>query len=79
MSVEADLISKSIEFVKESLKHNDASHDWFHVERVWKNALKIAQGEGVKDVELVQLAAIMHDVDDPKYSGRFAIKIRKLQ
>jgi len=39
--------------------------------RVLNNATKIATEEGgVQDLELVQLAAILHDVGDYKYSGR---------
>jgi len=34
-------------------------------------ALTIAREEGVEDVELVQLAALLHDIADWKYSGRY--------
>ena len=33
------LINKALEYAKELMKSNDPSHDWYHVERVWKNAL----------------------------------------
>jgi uncharacterized protein len=64
------IIEKTIEFVKKELSGNDGSHDWFHILRVFNNATKIATEEGgVEDLELVQLAAILHDVGDYKYSG----------
>lgn len=40
-----------------------------HLERVRATALTIAREEGVQDVELVEVCALLHDVKDPKYSG----------
>jgi uncharacterized protein len=34
-----DIIDRTISFVKEKLKHAEGGHDWFHIERVYKNAL----------------------------------------
>ena len=45
----------------------DGSHDFFHVERVRNLALQIAVKEGIKDLELVELTALLHDVNDHKY------------
>ena len=39
------LIQAALNFVKEELKKNDASHDFFHILRVWKLARTIAQEE----------------------------------
>jgi uncharacterized protein len=39
-----DIIDRTISFVKEKLKHAEGGHDWFHIERVYKNALLIAKG-----------------------------------
>ena len=38
-----DLIEKTILFVKDTLKGAEGGHDWFHTERVFKTAKKIAQ------------------------------------
>ena len=38
-------VLKTIEFVKEKLKHAESGHDFFHIERVWKNSLQIASKE----------------------------------
>ena len=40
-----DLINSTILFVKQKLENAEGGHDWFHIERVYKNALLIADGE----------------------------------
>jgi uncharacterized protein len=50
------------------LSGDAAGHDWFHVERVWATALKLARDEGA-DLHVVELAALLHDVADWKYAG----------
>lgn len=54
-------------FVQREMKDKDGSHDFHHVKRVVKNALKIAKREKAVDLELVILAALLHDVRDWKY------------
>lgn len=60
------LIQKTISFVKDELKNAEGGHDWFHTERVYKNALLIAKTEAV-DGTVVALAALLHDIADPKF------------
>jgi uncharacterized protein len=60
-------IEKTILFVKDTLKNAEAGHDWFHVERVWKNARLILQEEENADHEVVELAALLHDIADSKF------------
>ena len=60
------LIDKTIVFVKTTLAQAEGGHDWFHIERVYKNALLIAATE-VCDLEIVQLAALLHDIADSKF------------
>ncbi len=36
-----------LSFVKTELKHAEGGHDWFHIERVYKNTLLIAKQEDV--------------------------------
>lgn len=62
-------IQKCKDLVKEIYEQFDASHDWQHIERVWKNAMEILQDEPEADKYTVQLAVLLHDVSDPKYSG----------
>ncbi|CAM2867408.1 HD domain-containing protein [Flavobacterium frigoris] len=62
-----DIISKTIIFVKEKLKNAEGGHDWFHIERVYKNALLIAKDE-VCNETVVKLAALLHDIADSKFN-----------
>ncbi|GAA4050708.1 HD domain-containing protein [Flavobacterium chungnamense] len=62
-----NLIDNTILFVKDKLKGAEAGHDWFHIERVYKNALLIAQEE-VCDVQIVKLGALLHDIADSKFN-----------
>lgn len=61
-----DLISKTILFVKQNLENAEGGHDWFHIERVYKNALLIAQNETC-DIKVIQLGALLHDIADSKF------------
>ncbi|WP_035668937.1 HD domain-containing protein [Flavobacterium sp. 83] len=62
----ADLISKTILFVKTKLENAEGGHDWFHIERVYKNSLLIAKNE-ICDTTVVQLGALLHDIADSKF------------
>ena len=70
-------IEKTINFVKQKLEGAEAGHDWFHIERVWKLSKKIAKNEKA-NTEIVELAALLHDIADPKFHDgdeTLAIKI----
>lgn len=60
------LIENTIAFVKKQLEHAEAGHDWFHIERVYKNALLIAAEEQC-DQTVVALGALLHDIADSKF------------
>ena len=60
------IINNTITFVKETLKDAEGGHDWFHIERVYKNALFIAKEENV-DEFIVSLGALLHDIADAKF------------
>lgn len=60
------LINNTIAFVKKELQNAEGGHDWFHIERVWKNAKLIAQTEEA-DLEIVELGALLHDIADSKF------------
>ena len=64
----SDIIRNTIGFVQKTLADAEGGHDWFHIERVWKNAMLIAREENC-DMELVQLAALLHDIADSKFHG----------
>jgi uncharacterized protein len=61
-----NLIENTVEFVKDKLKGAEAGHDWYHIERVWKLSKKIAEAENC-NMEVVELAALLHDIADPKF------------
>jgi uncharacterized protein len=60
------IVDKTILFVKEKLENAEGGHDWFHIERVYKNAILIAQEEDC-DVLVVKLGALLHDIADSKF------------
>lgn len=60
------LIDNTITFVKKELTNAEGGHDWFHIERVYKNTLLIAKKEDVNTL-VVSLAALLHDIADPKF------------
>ena len=61
-----NLINDTIAFVKKELENAEGGHDWFHIERVYKNAALIANGENC-DILIVQLGALLHDIADSKF------------
>ncbi|MCM0583407.1 HD domain-containing protein [Weissella diestrammenae] len=54
------------EFVREELLEEQSGHDYVHIERVLTNALMLAKDMPTADVEIVSLAALLHDVIDEK-------------
>ncbi|MCM4171762.1 HD domain-containing protein [Arenibacter sp. TNZ] len=62
------IVEETIAFVKETLKGAEGGHDWFHIQRVFKNTLLIAKDEKV-DVLIVSLGALLHDIADAKFHG----------
>jgi HD superfamily phosphodiesterase len=54
-----NLLNETIAFVKKELENAEGGHDWFHIERVYKNAALIANGENC-DILIVQLGALLH-------------------
>ena len=71
------IIAHTITFVKKELENAEGGHDWFHIERVYKNALLISENEKV-DRFTVQLGALLHDIADAKfYNGDESIGPKK--
>jgi len=60
------IIDKTIHFVKEKLENAEGGHDWFHIERVYKNSILIAKEEDC-DIMVVKLGALLHDIADSKF------------
>ncbi len=62
----SEIIESTIVFVKKTLKNAEGGHDWFHTERVFKNAVLIAKDENV-DPLVTGLGALLHDIADSKF------------
>jgi uncharacterized protein len=63
-----DIIDRTTDHVRQLLSGEGSGHDWFHVQRVCRTALRIGREEGA-DLYIVELAALLHDVADWKFSG----------
>lgn len=61
------IINDALEFVRTVFRDDYSGHDYFHSLRVYKMATRIAEQENA-DLIIVQLAALLHDVDDIKLS-----------
>ncbi len=61
------IIQQTAEYVKTEFERDSSGHDWWHIYRVWRNALTLCQHEAA-DVFTVELAALLHDLDDWKLS-----------
>ena len=60
------IIQAAIAYITELFQSNSGGHDAAHSLRVYRNALRIAAAEPGSDMEIVSLAALLHDVDDHK-------------
>ncbi|MBN2638529.1 MAG: HD domain-containing protein [Bacteroidales bacterium] len=60
------IIDQTREFVKQQLSEAEGGHDWFHIYRVWKTAIKLAKEEQA-DLFIVNLGALLHDIADAKF------------
>ena len=62
------VVSNCISYVKEALVEAEAGHDWHHIQRVHRLALRIAaQEKQTLDLLVVELAALLHDIADSKF------------
>lgn len=60
------LAQAAIAYVRQLFQNNSGGHDAEHTLRVYRNALEIASQETGCDMEIVSLAALLHDADDHK-------------
>lgn len=64
--IKENIIDNTILFVKEKLENAEGGHDWFHIERVFKNAVLISKNEAC-NTTVVKLGALLHDIADSKF------------
>jgi len=60
------IIENTVNFVKRELENAEGGHDWWHIQRVWKNSIFIAKNETVDEL-VVELGALLHDIADSKF------------
>ena len=64
-----EIIQKTAQFIESQFRSDGSGHDWFHVDRVRKMALRIGEQEEGCDLFIVEMAALLHDLDDWKLNG----------
>lgn len=62
------LIQYTADFIRQRLKDDASGHDWWHIDRVRRNAVFLAKAEGA-DAGVCELAALLHDIADWKFHG----------
>ena len=68
MTDSLDVVARTIAHVQQTLAGDSSGHDWWHIDRVRKNALHIAREERA-NLYTVELAALLHDIADWKFHG----------
>ena len=63
-----DIINNTVRYVQQTLVAAEGGHDWWHIQRVWHNAQRIAEQEGGNPL-VIELGALLHDIADAKFHG----------
>ena len=61
------IINKTKEYVKAKLDGEGTGHDFWHILRVYKTSIYIGEKENA-DLFVVELAALLHDIEDWKFN-----------
>lgn len=61
------IIEETKSYVKSKLEGEGSGHDWWHIVRVYNNALDIAKSESNVNIFIVKLGALLHDIADHKF------------
>jgi uncharacterized protein len=74
-----EILARTEAFVRERMHGDGSGHDWWHVDRVRRTALRLAREEGA-DLFVVELAALLHDVWDHKlHAGDDTVAPREIR
>ena len=65
---ELEFIKRTEAYIAFEFKTEGSGHDWYHIDRVRKMALKIGREEKC-DLFITEMAALLHDLDDWKLQG----------
>mgnify|MGYP001103853095 CR=1 FL=1 len=63
--MQEDILQATALHVRQVFERDSSGHDWWHIHRVWRNAIAICRHEQA-DRFVVELAALLHDLDDWK-------------
>lgn len=63
-----EVIKKTAKYVRGKMLEEASGHDWWHVYRVWNLSKKIAKEEKGANMLIVELAALLHDLEDWKFN-----------
>jgi len=63
------LVKSTAKFVEEKMRGEATGHDWWHVYRVWRMARRLAKNYKETDMLVLELGALLHDIEDWKFSG----------
>lgn len=72
------IIEKTEQFIVAEFKSEGSGHDWYHIDRVRKMALRIGKIEGA-DLFITEMAALLHDLDDWKLKDSALNKLSKTE
>jgi uncharacterized protein len=64
----SEIVDQIIPIVKSKFANDSSGHDWYHIDRVFKMATHLQEMEG-GDKEIIQIAALLHDISDHKMNG----------
>jgi len=73
------IIQKTALFIASEFATEGSGHDWFHIDRVRRLALRIGQIEGSEPF-ITEMGALLHDLDDWKLTAsesHFPVKAKK--
>jgi len=63
------LVTRTASAVRSAMEGDGTGHDWWHVWRVWRLAVRLARTEPRADPGVVALGALLHDLGDWKFHG----------
>ena len=63
----APVIAATAAFIESKFQHEGSGHDWPHIRRVWQVARALATRTPGTDLEVAELAALLHDIADWKF------------
>lgn len=61
-----DILEATENYVRSEFSYDVTGHDWFHVDRVRRNAFDIWKNEQAGDPFIIEMAALLHDIPDEK-------------